>query len=141
MLRFEDRQTPQNISETVGNIPVYIGVEKLKKIAYFTILPLFTKWSNDAELSLCDLKLRLKDWVEIIPMGSGDEDVNAISKHFMVRKGNSTVPQFHTGGRPLQLYLELAYERYMDILEHQKEMEKQNVRRTFSIAYGGRNLQ
>lgn len=44
-----------NISETISNIPVYIGVRELKTIAYFTLLPLFAKWSKDDSLALEDL--------------------------------------------------------------------------------------
>ena len=44
----------QNLSETVSNIPVYIGVQELKRIAYFT-LPPFMKWSRDYTLSIEDL--------------------------------------------------------------------------------------
>ena len=36
----------QNLSETVSNIPIYISVQELKRITYFTLLPPFMKWSK-----------------------------------------------------------------------------------------------
>jgi hypothetical protein len=34
----------KNVSETQGNIPVHIGVQQLKTIAFYTILPAFLKY-------------------------------------------------------------------------------------------------
>ncbi|KAF8510666.1 hypothetical protein BU17DRAFT_69950 [Hysterangium stoloniferum] len=65
-----------NISETISNIPLHIGVRDLKAVAYFTLLPLFTKWSKNQPLSINDLWLCFKDWVELIPLGSDNEDIN-----------------------------------------------------------------
>ena len=60
-LCISDNLNSQNISETISNIPVYIGVQELKRIAYFTLFPPFTKWSKDYNLAMEDLQLRFKD--------------------------------------------------------------------------------
>jgi hypothetical protein len=98
----------QNISETIANIPVYIGIQALKNIAYFTLLPPFIKWSKNDTLEIEDLCLRFKDWVELVSLGSGDEDINAIASKFFIAKGKSKTVQFHPG-KGLELYLELPY--------------------------------
>ena len=112
----------QNISETISNIPLHIGVEDLKAVAYFTLLPLFIKWSKNHTLSIEDLRLRFKDWVELISQGPDDEDVNAITNKFFVPKGKSKVPQFQPN-KVLDLFLEIGYETYSRVLEH---LELQN---------------
>ena len=122
-----DSHSPQNISETISDIPVYIGVQELKSITYFTLLPLFKQWSKNDTLSLEDLRLRFKNWVELVPLGTGDEDVNAISSKFFSPKGKSKTIQFHPG-KGLELYLELAYSRYAEILLRLEELEEGLVR-------------
>lgn len=62
-----------NNSETVSNIPVHIGVQELKNIAYLTLLPPFLIWSKEDILAMEDLRLRFKDWVELIPLGHGHD--------------------------------------------------------------------
>jgi hypothetical protein len=118
----------QNISETVSNIPLHIGVKDLKAIAYFTLLPLFSKWSKQFPLSIDDLQLRFKDWVELIPLGDKDngEDVNAISSKFFVPKGKSKALQFQPN-KVLDLYLELSNDRYREILDHLDDIENNAV--------------
>jgi hypothetical protein len=98
----------QNISETIANIPVYIGVQVLKNIVYFTLLPPFIKWSKNDTLDIEDLRLRFKDWVELVSLGSGDKDINTIASKFSIAKGKSKTVQFHPG-KGLELYLELPY--------------------------------
>ena len=72
----------QNISETIHNIPIYIGVWELKRITYLTLLPLFVKWSKDYSLTMNDVQLCFKDWVELTPARPNNEDVNVISSKF-----------------------------------------------------------
>lgn len=62
-----------------------------------------------------DVHLHFKDWVELIPVGPGHEDVGMISSKFFLPKGKLKVVQFHPN-KVLDLYLELAYERYAEIL-------------------------
>lgn len=50
----------KDITEMISNIPLHIGVSHLKAIAYFTIFPLFLKWSNDYSLSIDDIKLHIR---------------------------------------------------------------------------------
>ncbi len=75
-------------------------MKDLKAIAYFTLLPLFSKWSKEFPLSVNDLQLRFKDWVELIPLGPKDEDVNAISSKFFIPKGKSKALQFQPNKSP-----------------------------------------
>jgi hypothetical protein len=112
----------QNISETISNIPVYIGVQELKNIAYFTLLPPFIKWSKEDSLDVEDLRLRFKNWVELIPAGPDNEDVGAISSRFFLPKGRSKTIQFHPN-KVLELYLELPFDRYEEILTRLENME------------------
>ena len=104
------------------NIPVYIGVRELKRIAYFTLLPPFTKWLKDYNLVMEDLWLRFKDWVELIPVGPGNTDMGAITSKFFLPKGKSKVIQFQSK-KVLELYLGLAYDRYAEILTHLEDMD------------------
>jgi len=120
----------QNISETVSNIPVYIGVRELKRITYFTLLPLFMKWSKNGTLAIEDVRLRFKDWVELIPAGPGNKDVGAISGRFFLPKGKSKAIQFH-GNKVLELYLELAYDKYAEVLNRLDDIEEELVRSQF----------
>jgi hypothetical protein len=83
----------QNISETISNIPVHIGVQELKNIAYLTLLPPFIKWSKNDFLNISDLCLCFKDWVELIPLGSGNEDVDAITRTLMQFHPNFFYPK------------------------------------------------
>ena len=116
----------QNISETISNIPVYIGVRALKGITYYTLLPPFMKWSKDCTLAIEDLRLRFKDWVELVPAGPDNEDVGAISSKFFLPKGKSKTIQFHPN-KVLELYLELSYDKYAEILNHLDDIEDQSV--------------
>ena len=100
----------QNISETISNIPVYIDVQDLKRIAYLTLLPPLLKWSKDNTLVVEELRLCFKDWVELIPAGPGKEDIGTISSKFFLPKGKTKTIQFQSN-KVLELYLELAYER------------------------------
>ena len=116
----------QNISETISNIPVHIGVQELKNIVYLTLLPPFIKWSKNDFPNTSDLHLHFKDWVELIPLGSGNEDVDAISSKFFLPKGKSKTIQFYPN-KVLELYLELVFDRYAEILNRLEEMEEESA--------------
>ena len=116
----------QNISETVSNIPVYIGVRELKRITYCTFLLFFMKWSKKCTLAIEDVQLRFKDWVELIPAGPGNKDVGAISSRFFLLKGKSKMIQFH-GNKVLELYLKLAHDKYAEVLNCLDDIEEELV--------------
>ena len=81
-----------------------------------------------------DLRLRFKDWVELIPAGPDDQDVNAISSQFFVQKGKMKTLQF-TSKKVLELYLELVHEEYADIVSRldMTEMEDNLVCSIYSL--------
>ena len=81
------------------------------------------KWSKNDTLDIEDLCLQFKDWVELIPLGSSDDDINAITSKFFVAKGKSKTIQFHAG-KGLDLYLELPYSRYAEILQRLEDLEE-----------------
>ena len=116
----------QNVSETIPNIPLHIGVKDLKAVAYFTLLPPFTNWSKYYMLPVNKLRLRFKDWVELIPLGPDNEDINAISSKFYVPKGKSKVLQFQSN-KVLELYLEISHETYSEVLDHLEELQNEEV--------------
>jgi hypothetical protein len=95
---------------------VHIGVHDLKQVTFVTLYPMFLKWSRNIVVSIDDLRLRNKDWVEMVSM-SGVPDVDAIAAKFFVLKGKSKVVQFQAKGR-VEVYLELQHEKYLEILTH-----------------------
>jgi hypothetical protein len=112
----------KDITETITNIPLRIGVANLKVVTYFTILPLFLKWSHDYPLSINDVKLRSKNWVELLPKGFGDEDVNAIENEFFTLKGKAKTRQF-LPNKVLDLYLGISHLLRNEIENHIEESE------------------
>lgn len=74
------------MSETQGNIPVHIGVQQLKTIAFYTILPAFLKWSNNYPLAFEHIRMRDKKWVEFVP---AEPDVDAVAKDFYTFKSKA----------------------------------------------------
>ena len=102
-------------------IPLHIGVIHLKAIAYFTILPLFLKWSHDYPLSMDNVKLRSKNWVEMLLKGSGDEDVDAIKNEFFTIKGKAKTHQF-LPNKVLDLYLGISHKLWCNINNHIEEL-------------------
>jgi hypothetical protein len=115
-----------NVSKSNTNIPVHIGIQELKKIAYLTLLPPFIKWSKNDFLNTSDLHLHFKDWVELIALGSGNKDIDAISSKFFLPKGKSKTIQLHPNN-VLELYLELIFDRYAEVLNRLEEMEEESV--------------
>jgi hypothetical protein len=121
-------------TETVSNIPVYIGIQELKRITYFTLLPPFMKWSQGYILAIEDLQLCSKDWVELIPAGPDNEDVGAISSKFFILKGKSKTIQFHPN-KVLELYLELAYDKYAEVQNRLEDIKDGFVCSQFILTY------
>jgi hypothetical protein len=107
----------KDITETISNIPLNIGVTDLKSVAYFTILPIFVKWSHDYPLSIENVKLRYKNWVEMLPKGPGDEDKNAIESEFYTIKGKAKTRQF-LPNKVLDIYLGISYSMRCEIEDH-----------------------
>lgn len=87
------------------------------------------KWSKDHPLMLDDLRLRTKEWVELVPLGPGSEDINAISSKFFAPKGKSRIIQFQSN-KVLPVYLELGYEKYCNVLNRLDDLENEAVRRS-----------
>src|SRR5262249_21763028 len=83
-------------------------------LCYLMLLPLFLKWSNNATLTIDDVRLRTTQWVELVPI-DGVQDVNAIARQFFVAKGKNNVVQFHPG-KGAELYLEIEHSVYLDIV-------------------------
>lgn len=115
-----DKTIVKDITETISNIPLRIGVAHLKATAYFTILPLFLKWSHDYPLTIDDVKLRNKNWVELLPKGPGDEDLNAIESEFYTYKGKAKTRQF-LPNKVLDLYLGIGYGLRSEIEDYIEE--------------------
>jgi hypothetical protein len=108
----------QNICESVGNVPVHIGARDLKQTAFITLHPKFATWSKDYPLTIDDVTLRSKNWVEIIPkFSTRNEDVNAIKDHFYKPRGRAKTISF-SAGSGIDVYLEIDYEIYQKILDH-----------------------
>lgn len=69
--------------------------------------------------------------MELIPLGSGKEDVNAMSSKFFVPKKKSEVLQFQRN-KVLDLYLEMTYEMYSQFLDHLAELQNAEVHLLFT---------
>lgn len=119
-MNFKLTDTFKNVSETQGNIPVHIGVQQLKTIAFYTILPAFLKWSNNYPLTIEHIRMRDKKWVEFIP---AEPDVDAVAKDFYVFKSKAAAG---SGGKKVfragqaNLMLEIECEKYQEILEYRE---------------------
>ena len=122
----------KDITETISNIPLCIGVRNLKNIAYFTILPLFLKWARDYPLSIDDVKLRSKNWVEMLPKGDELEDVNAIESEFFTVKGKTKARQF-LPNKVLDLYLGISHLLKNEIEDHIESEELKAAQASNSI--------
>ena len=109
---------------------MHIGKEQLKLICYLMILPLFLKWSNNATLSIEDVRLRTTNWVELVPL-PGVQDVNAIARQFFVPKGKNNIIQFNAG-KGAELYLEIEYSKYQSIIRHIDEINNPQVSRAIA---------
>jgi hypothetical protein len=121
----------KDIMETITNIPLTIGVGHLKVVTYFTILPLFLKWSHNYPLSIDDVKLRSKNWVELLPKGSGDEDANTIETEVFTLKGKAKTCQF-LPNKVLELYLGISHSLRNEIEDHIEESGNHDI---ISVCY------
>lgn len=104
---------------------MHIGVKALKAVTYYTLLPLFIDWSKGYVIVIDKVRLRSKEWVEMIPQGQGDsdDDVDAISSHFYVEKrGKSKGPQFQRN-KVLPVYIELMHKEYVKVMDRLEELE------------------
>lgn len=61
-----------------------------------------------------DVKLRNKSWVEMLPKGPGDEDVDAIESEFFTFKGKAKTCQY-LPNKVLDLYLGISYAKRIKI--------------------------
>ena len=108
---------------------MHIGVRALKAVTYYTLLPLFIEWSKGYPLGIDNVRLRSKDWVEMIVQGQGDEDLDAISNQFFVEKrGKSKGPPQFQRNKVLPVYVELIYKEYTKVMDHLEELENAVVR-------------
>jgi hypothetical protein len=110
--------TTQNILKMINN--VHIGVHDLKIIAFLTLCPLFLKWSKDYFISIDEVCLHSKDWVEMVLI-IGAPDVDTIVRKFFVAKGKARSVQFHAG-KGIKVFLELEHEKYQQIIIHLEEL-------------------
>lgn len=63
--------------ETIGCIPTNVGVKDLKFIALTAVYPAFKAWSMNYPLTLDEVQLRRKNWVEMFAV-EGYPDVDAV---------------------------------------------------------------
>jgi hypothetical protein len=78
-------------------------------------------------LMIEDVRLRTTNWVELVPL-AGVEDMNAIARQFFLPKGKNNTIQFQRG-KGAELYLEIEYSKYLDIVRHIDELENPKVNR------------
>jgi hypothetical protein len=83
---------------------------------------LFLKWSHDYLLLIDDVKLRNKNWVEMLPKGLGDEDVDAIESEFFTFKGKAKTRQYMPN-KVLELYLGISHAKRTEIDNHIEEFK------------------
>jgi hypothetical protein len=89
-------------------------------------LPPFAKWSKDQPLLINELRLRFNDWVELIPLGAGNDDINAISSKFFQLRGKSKTPRLQLN-KVLLMYLEISYETYCQVSERLDELQLEDI--------------
>jgi len=107
MTRLPGKKSPVTISdifEALSNIPVHIGVQELKFIAYHALLPQYIKWSKNFSLTFEGCELRNKQWVEFVPK---HPDIDAVADKFFDCKGrNKTLKVFSASLRQgIEIYL------------------------------------
>lgn len=110
-----------NIAESMNNIPVNIGVKELKDIVFTMLLKPFFKWFNDFPLSLDDVVLRDKNWVEYVALDP-QRDANAVSASFFSVKGRRGTKKFNPG-QGIDVLLELPWEKFEAANAHKLECE------------------
>jgi hypothetical protein len=123
------RQHAQDICETVGSIPVHIGVHDLKLTGVMAVAHKYFKWSKGLVLAPDDVELRSTNWEEYLPKGEGQHDYDAISdRYFKVLKGKR---RFESGSKVLELVLALPYEKYE--IAYQRSIEDDEPRQVLAM--------
>ena len=89
-------------------------------------MPHFAKWSQGYPVTVNHFQLRTKEWVELVPLGPGDADVDAISKFFFTAKGRMKALVFQPN-KVMVLYLELDYEIHNKILNYLEDKASEAV--------------
>ena len=77
-------------------------------------------------LSIDDVKLRNKNWVETLPKGPGNEDVNAIESEFFILKGKAKTCHY-LPNKVLDLYLGISYMKWCEIDDYIEEYNTNSV--------------
>ena len=97
---------------------------------------MFLKWSHDYPLTLDNVKLRFKNWVEMLPKGPGDEDVNAIESEFFTVRGKSKTRTF-LPNKVLELYLTISHSLRNEIENYVEEFaeELKTTTNSLSVCY------
>lgn len=72
------------------------------------------KWSKGLSLTVEDVELRFKNWLELMPRVP---DVDAISEKFFTVKGKNTAKKFNPG-QGVDLILAISYEKYELAVTH-----------------------
>jgi hypothetical protein len=96
------------LCETVGCIPVRIGVQDLKFMGVTSIAHRFMRWTKGIPLTVEDVELRTVQWEELLPKGDGAKDIDAVSAKFYktVRGKKRFDPKLH------EMVLALPYDKY-----------------------------
>ena len=102
--------------ETQGNIPVHVGVQELKFICFYTALPLYLQWSGGCPLSIQEVQMRDKQWVEMIPR---IPDKDAISDKFLVNVGSKVAKKKFRPGQ-IDINHPISYEKYEVMLDYRE---------------------
>jgi hypothetical protein len=110
----------KNIQESISNVPACIGACNLKDIVFVSLLPQFSEWLKQFLLSVDNVCLHHRNWVEIIPnLVQGVDNVNAIAEKFFVLKWGKNKSEARTfQSSDIMVYLELPLKKYHKILEH-----------------------
>jgi len=93
---------------------------------------MFLKWSHSYPLSIDDVKLRNKNWVELLPKGPSNEDLNAIESDFYTFKGKSKTRHF-SANKVLDLYLGIGYTLRSEIESHIEEQSTNSVLVSYQV--------
>jgi hypothetical protein len=83
-----------------------------------------------------NVKLRSKNWVEMLPKGPGDEDVNAIESEFFTFRGKSKTCHFLTN-KVLELYLGISHSLRNEIESYIEDLaeELKTTTNSLSVCY------
>jgi hypothetical protein len=102
---------PQDLCETVGDVPKNIGTEDLKWTGVTALAHKFMKWMK---LTVDDVELRTEQWEELLPKGEGRLNVDAIAAKLHKKVGG----KLRFAPKLIHLVLALPYEKYDVALAH-----------------------